>query len=397
MNRTSRWLLVPVATMLVAGSWRTMMAPGPVHRTHDDFAADCDSCHLVFDGIPNEKCLDCHADLKERIDAGKGWHAEVSGRPCIDCHTDHHGLDASLTELEAVQAFDHAATGFALEGAHAKPSCDDCHTGPIGEMAQGCAQCHEDAHSSALGPSCGSCHAPEAWTFVKTRGDHQIAMDGGHTDQGCEDCHTHGEHLSDDVACAECHEEAHGGTTSGCDRCHQVSGWTPAEFDHGGCTCAFPGKHQTAACLDCHTDFDWVNTPTNCAGCHRKDLPHDDIGACSRCHTALSWTDNLFDHNKGTGFPIEGAHEEVSCAQCHTEPGVFGGLQTACKSCHEERGEVAHGDFGPCETCHATTDEDGFEGSSFEHASTGFALTGRHLDLGCRDCHGPDGALNKVR
>lgn len=397
MNRPTRWLLLPVAAMLVAGSWRTMMAPGPVHRTHDDFAADCDSCHLVFDGIPDEKCLECHTDLKERIDAGKGWHAEVSGRPCIDCHTDHHGLDASLTEIEAMQAFDHAATGFALEGAHAKPSCDDCHTGPIGEMAQGCAQCHEDAHSSALGPACGSCHAPEAWTFVKTRQDHQIAMDGGHTDPGCEDCHTHGEHLEDEVACAECHEEAHGGTTSGCERCHQVSGWTPAEFDHGGCTCAFPGKHQTAACLDCHTDFDWVNTPTNCAGCHRKDLPHDDIGACSRCHTALSWTDNLFDHNKGTGFPIEGAHEEVSCAQCHTESGVFGGLQTACKSCHEERGEIAHGDFGPCETCHATTDEDGFEGSSFEHASTGFVLTGRHIDLGCRDCHGPDGALNKVR
>jgi hypothetical protein len=394
VNKPTRWLLVPVAALLVAGSWRTMMAPGPVGQSHDEWAADCDSCHLVFDGVPDERCLACHTDLRDRIAAGTGWHAEVASRPCIDCHTDHHGLEASLTELEVLKTFDHTATGFPLEGAHGKPSCEDCHEGPIGRLDQGCATCHDDVHSSAMGPVCGACHAPQAWNHVKTKEAHLLDMAGGHAKPGCEDCHTHGEHLDSEVVCADCHPEAHGGTTSGCERCHQVTGWKPAAFDHGGCTCAFPGKHQTAACLDCHTDFDWVNTPTQCAGCHRKDLPHDDLGACSRCHTALSWTENLFDHNKGTTFPIQGAHEEVSCAQCHIEPGIFGGQQTACTSCHAEQGEAAHGDFGPCETCHATTDEGGFSGSSFDHASTGFALEGRHTTLGCRACHGPDGALN---
>jgi len=390
-------VLVATVALLAASTWRTMMAPGPVGTSHDEFAGDCDSCHLVFDGIPNGKCLDCHSDMAERNAKGQGWHAEVQGQECIACHTDHHGLDASLTEVVALQAFDHAATGFPLEGAHGEPTCEECHEQPIAKMAGSCTACHDDVHSSALGPACGACHRPQGWDVVKARADHATNLEGGHAEQGCEDCHTHGDHLEDDVLCSECHEEAHGGSTSACNRCHRVEGWKPAEFDHGGCTCAFPGKHQTAECLDCHDDFDWANTPLTCAGCHTDDRPHDDLGACSRCHTALSWTDNLFDHNKGTGFPIEGHHEQVSCAQCHTESGVFGGASTTCTSCHQARGDEAHGDFGACDQCHSVTSEGGFAESSFDHASTGFVLKGRHTTLGCPDCHGPDGALSKGR
>jgi len=393
--RREHWVLIGAVSLLAAGSWRTMMAPGPVGSAHDEWAADCDSCHLVFDGIPNERCLACHTELRARNDAADGWHAEVQAQPCISCHTDHHGLDASLTNIEALEAFDHGATGFPLKGSHAEPTCDDCHQQPVHEMAGSCGACHDDVHSSALGPACGECHAPSSWSEVKSRASHATNLEGGHAGQSCEDCHTHGEHLADDVPCSACHDEAHGGTESPCNQCHRVAGWKPAEFDHGGCTCAFPGKHQTAECLDCHADFDWVDTPTVCAGCHVSDRPHDDLGACSRCHTALSWTDNLFDHNKGTSFPIEGHHEQVSCAQCHQPPGVFKGAQTACVTCHQARGDEAHGDFGACDQCHSVTSAGGFAESSFDHASTGFVLKGRHVELGCADCHGPEGALQK--
>lgn len=387
-------VLGAAALILAASSWRTMMAPGPVASVHDEWAADCDSCHLVFEGIPDTKCLACHTGLQARIDAGTGWHAEVTAQACIDCHGDHNGLTGSLTDAEALQAFDHATTGFALTGSHGRVGCDDCHTAPLGEMASTCGACHDDPHSSALGPDCGTCHVPEGWQQqLKGLSAHTLDMGGAHGEQLCEACHTQGAHLDGEVVCADCHDQAHGGTTSGCARCHEVTGWKPAQFDHGGCTCAFPGKHQTAECLDCHADFDWVDTPTACAGCHTGDRPHDDLGACSTCHTALSWTDNLFDHNKGTAFPIAGAHEQVSCSQCHTEVGVFGDLATACASCHQARGDEAHGNFGACETCHTP---EGFAPSSFDHASTGFVLQGRHTALACLDCHAGDGTLRKL-
>jgi hypothetical protein len=391
VSRLRAAMLVAASTLLVASSWRTMMAPGPVASAHDEWAANCDSCHLVFDGVPDEKCLSCHSDLQGRIEGGVGWHAEVKGRPCIECHSDHRGLDASLTNVEALSAFDHALTGFPLTGSHGKPTCNECHTEPIGKMAGACSGCHEDAHSSALGPNCGACHEPQAWTQgLKTLTAHTLSMEGSHGSQQCDDCHTHGANLEGAVVCGDCHSEAHGGTTSGCERCHEVTGWKPAEFDHGPCTCAFPGKHQTAACLDCHEDFNWADTPTTCAGCHIGNRPHDDLGACSTCHTATSWKENLFDHNRNTSFKIVGAHEEVSCSQCHGNEGKFGGQKTACTSCHQALGDRVHGNFGPCETCHGVA---GFVPSTFDHASTGFALNGRHLDLGCPDCHRPDGTL----
>jgi hypothetical protein len=52
--------------------------------------------------------------------------------------------------------------------------------------------------------------------------------------------------------------------------------------------------------------------------------------------------------------------------------------------CHAEVGQKAHGDFGACETCHAPAR---FSPSSFDHASTGFPLLGRHATLPCQDCH----------
>jgi len=61
-------------------------------------------------------------------------------------------------------------------------------------------------------------------------------------------------------------------------------------------------------------------------------------------------------------------------------------LAATCAGCHAERGLAAHGDFGACDRCHSTAD-DGFRGSTFDHATTGFTLNGRHATLGCRDCH----------
>ncbi|MCB9677130.1 MAG: hypothetical protein H6737_18580 [Alphaproteobacteria bacterium] len=364
-----------------------MLSPGALGSAHQSQEGNCDACHLSFAGIPNDKCLGCHEGLAKRISAGKGFHATVKAQECIACHGDHVGEDGSLTKAEAKKAFDHSKTGFSLVGSHADVKCATCHEKPIHEMKAVCGQCHEDAHSSALGPQCNACHEPIAWdSGIRALNAHLLSMEGKHGQQECSGCHLHGANLEGDAACSDCHEDTHGGTVAPCEDCHEVTGFKPAEFDHGPCTCAFPGKHQTVECLACHEGFKFTDTPTLCSGCHDDERPHDPIGECSRCHTATSWVDNRFDHNKQAKFQIVGAHESVSCTQCHAD-GTFRGAPLVCEGCHEETGLKAHGDFssfGGCASCHVVA---GFTPSTFDHASTGFSLDGRHGTLSCQDCH----------
>lgn len=376
-----------VAVGSVAADVRSLLSPGVLSKGHDAFSGNCDACHLVFDGVPDGKCLKCHEPIAARVAANDGFHAKHQDAPCSSCHPDHRGYDFAGTTPEALKAFDHAETGFALEGGHATQKCVECHSVqlPLDKLGEGCGSCHADPHSSALGTDCSICHVDGGWRVqLKSLADHRVATDGGHAGKDCDDCHTLGEHLEAIVPCSECHKDAHDGTASDCAQCHQVSGWKPAEFDHGPCTCAFPGKHQTVGCLECHAEYDFSDTPTNCAGCHQKDRKHDDLGECARCHTATSWKDGEFDHDRLTKFPIAGAHVSVSCTQCHETAGVFKGAPKDCAGCHRELGDQTHGDFGPCERCHTVP---AWKPSTFVHATTGFALSGKHQDAPCQSCH----------
>jgi hypothetical protein len=386
MRRLPLAFLLLISGGAAAGSWQILMSPGPLGAAHEPTEANCDACHLPFDGIPDEKCLACHEDVGQRIASAEGFHASVGDQLCVDCHTDHLGPDASLTKEAAAKAFDHASTGFPLTGTHGVVECTRCHTGNLADMDASCGACHDqDPHQSALGTSCETCHQPSGWNEdLKALASHQVAMTGGHQGLGCADCHLHGDHLSSQTGCQDCHRQAHDGTKSPCGDCHQVSGWKPAEFDHGPCTCSFAGKHQTAACLDCHPAFDFSDTPTLCSGCHTKDRPHENLGECSTCHTSTSFRIDRFEHNKRTKFVLAGEHLRVDCAGCHPTAGTFRGAAKTCEGCHAAQGEAAHGDFGACSTCHTT---DGFVPSSFDHATTGFVLEGRHDALGCPACH----------
>jgi hypothetical protein len=379
-------LVVAVAASSVGADVRSLLSPGVLSKGHDEFAGNCDACHLVFDGVPDAKCLKCHEAVAGRISSQTGYHAQHTDERCTTCHPDHRGYDFRGTTDEALAAFDHAQTGFALKGGHATQTCAECHeVTSLDKLGEGCASCHADPHSSALGRDCGICHSDAGWTAqLKTLADHHTPTDGGHAGKRCEDCHSLGEHLDPIVACSQCHAEAHDGTTSDCAQCHQVSGFKPAEFDHGPCTCAFPGKHQTVGCLECHPAYDFSDTPSNCGACHQDDRRHDDLGECARCHTATSWKDGEFDHDRQSKFKIQGAHLSVSCTQCHTTPAVFKGAPLACAGCHQQRGDAAHGDFGACERCHVV---EAFAPSTFDHATTGFPLAGKHIDADCQACH----------
>lgn len=80
-----------------------------------------------------------------------------------------------------------------------------------------------------------------------------------------------------------------------------------------------------------------------------------------------------------TGFPLEGAHQKVSCEDCHRN-GVFQGTPRRCESCHNtvlaEGKGVRHIPTAlSCETCHTVQE---WRLSRFDHTD---------LDAGCVRCH----------
>jgi len=115
--------------------------------------------------------------------------------------------------------------------------------------------------------------------------------------------------------------------------------------------------------------------------------------------------------------PLSAVHARVpelrgfsSCSACHG--GLFGKMTDACLSCHRDvSAQVAesrglHGSLGRgraerCARCHsdhhgadfAMVNRASFQRAGvpdparFDHASIGFAMAGRHLEIGCADCH----------
>jgi len=122
-----------------------------------------------------------------------------------------------------------------------------------------------------------------------------------------------------------------------------------------------------------------------CRACHVD--PHGTERPCSDCHGATAWVPSSFsltDH-ASTKFPLVGRHLVVPCASCHPN-GKLAPLPTACARCHTDphRGLLP----GPCDKCHTAN---GWRPvPNFDHAQTGFALTGPHADLKCGDCHQGD-------
>ena len=70
--------------------------------------------------------------------------------------------------------------------------------------------------------------------------------------------------------------------------------------------------------------------------------PHGELaGDCSTCHTPAGWSPLRkplpFDH-RGTGFPLDAAHAQASCRDCHKQM-VFSQVGTACADCHRDAHE----------------------------------------------------------
>jgi len=119
-------------------------------------------------------------------------------------------------------------------------------------------------------------------------------------------------------------------------------------------------------------------------------VPHDKFPAdCGICHVPERW-DILkegfsFDHEKETGYALEGAHQEAACLRCHNDLGpVEAYVSRGCAGCHLD---VHQGKLGiRCTECH-TQENWRPDGLIAEHARTSFPLVGSHIAVACELCH----------
>lgn len=194
----------------------------------------------------------------------------------------------------------------------------------------------------------------------------------------------------------------HGSLSQPCATCHAPEGWVPvrisAAFDHAKTSFPLTGSHARATCRSCHASLDFKGAASTCAACH-SDIHRGELGPdCSRCHTTRSFLDRAQQvrAHQETRFPLTGSHVAVDCERCHTPTPqgqmTFVNRGVECVECH--RAQYAATTNPPhqtggmstnCTECHSTAL---WSRARFNHAGTGFPLTGAHIPLTCDQCHG---------
>ena len=364
-------------------------------------ATECQSCHTSgYAGTPTN-CSACHTDNYNLAAEPNHTTAGIAST-CEDCHT---------TNAWKPSSFDHAGTGFQLDGAHAGRQCSDCHAGTTVGAGPGCYDCHQQNYTnaenhvqSAYPHDCTQCHNTTNWEDATF--DHDATnfpLTGAHIATECQSCHTSG-YAGTPTNCSACHTENYNlaaepnhtaaGIASTCEDCHTTNAWKPSSFDHAGTGFQLDGAHAGRQCSDCHAGTT-VGAGPDCYDCHQQNYtnaenhvqsayPHD----CTQCHNTTNWEDATFDHD-ATNFPLTGAHIATECQSCHTSG--YAGTPTNCSACHTENynlaaepSHTAAGIASTCEDCHTTN---AWKPSSFDHAGTGFQLDGAHAGRQCSDCH----------
>jgi hypothetical protein len=347
--------------------------------------------------------------------------------PCEDCHT-----STSWSPIRAVPEFNHDSTRYPLRGMHEKVYCTECHTKPVfTDVGKNCADCHADIHRRQNGANCAECHTVLGWNVsVQSIKQHfnRFPLLGAHAVVECEECHKNaavGQYQGLSTACASCHLTDFQKTTnpnhvaanfpSTCETCHSFDTWLNAKFDHSTTGFLLTNGHANVACASCHinNNYNLTIAPTDCGNsqCHlttwqqTTNPVHPSAGAafalanCTTCHTTVSWTTAAFDHST-TGFLLTNGHANVACASCHINNNynlTIAPTDCANSQCHlttwQQTNNPVHSTAGTqfaaanCAVCHTTVS---WTTATFDHSTTGFALTGTHLSPAptpCTSCH----------
>ncbi len=437
--------------LAAASTAQAQISPGELTSAHSALngPGHCTDCHDAGKRPPEFRCLSCHRDIRERLAANTGLHPSLvgsdrSGRNCAQCHNEHNGKNFNLIHWSVpVQNFDHAKTGYLLEGRHSSVACRTCHQAshiPMMNRAnisvknlartylglsRRCAECHTDVHRGQLSSDCENCHDPQDWK-KPTRFDHSRArfgIEGAHEKVPCSRCHIPSDRTSAALQyrnlpfedCTPCHSDPHSGSfRNPCRTCHTLreTTWMPANestaFNHSRTRFPLLGKHARLTCKSCHAggNFGKPIAFAKCSDCHKTD-PHNGqftsapaLHDCDFCHTVSGFKPSTFrvaEHN-ATAFPLKDRHVETPCGKCHVLEAsgavIYRIRDFSCVACHRD---IHDSQFaGPpyknnCESCHS---EKEFKPSAFttaRHDATRFSLAGGHVKAACVDCHKPGG------
>jgi len=173
-----------------------LLNPGPLMQGHQALKRDCLSCHKPFNGAASVQCISCHKQnvIGIRNVAGSlissdppktPFHGGLSANSCVDCHTDHKGLDAAKT----VKTFRHELLSESLQ-----KNCIECHRNKKPE---------DDLHKSAQA-NCSECHSTTAWKPASFDHSRYFTLDSDHK-ASCKTCHTDPGNYKK-YTCYNCHE-----------------------------------------------------------------------------------------------------------------------------------------------------------------------------------------------
>ena len=403
----------------VEGLLNKLLAPGPLMEGHKKLEnTDCLDCHEPAGGVPDNRCLKCHDDIKKSIARGKSYHARSSRKAnCVQCHKDHKGRKYNSVFVNQ-KTFDHNKTGFPLTNAHAKPKCADCHTKkrtkkPIrrneiryfGNISE-CKSCHadDDIHyfiGKYKKKDCNVCHSTIDWDkgvkWNHNKETRHILL-GNHAKLSCQKCHVPRgkppvKYKWPDLKqekCGSCHSDYHGDNLSNkfqngdCGNCHNQNTWKNRDFKHKGINFPLLGQHARNTCEDCHTKADkgydkkklWKGLDPNCTSCHgdfhlyanQKSKKRGSLNNCRMCHGDGGFKEGIkFNHDKDTAFPLIGEHKKVECNDCH--------IKVTKKKRKYRFPEYRK---KTCETCHTSP-----------HSEKFFRSMGNRRR--CSSCHSPEG------
>lgn len=387
---------------------------------------DCRKCHVpdniadknikklenTFLGL-DEKCLSCHDD----------YHQEtLSSNDCVLCH--------GMESFAPASKFDHNESEFKLAGQHELLECAECHekSQKNGQDFQAfnlndfndCKSCHEDPHNNQIPGKCMQCHTEESFAVVAAKGrfDHNstgFTLRGKHNSIDCFSCHSRTSNplavfqdrkATDENSCIQCHDDFHEGKyDNDCARCHSERSFLSLKsmdfFDHSIPDYTLEGKHLEVDCKKCHQKR--FSTPIDFSACnkchedyHMGDFEKNGFSPdCVQCHSLESgfeYSLYTLEQHQTTVFPLEGAHQATPCYACHVDEKddrwEFRNIGSSCVECHEDlhKGYIDE-KYYPDQACGLCHSNDVWSAVEFDHNTTNWPLTGKHLNVNCRDCH----------
>lgn len=426
------------------------LSPGKLSRPHSELEGlkNCSQCHARKQHVNAAGCLKCHTLLKERIDAGRGLHANDSHKKCQICHVEHQGENYNLIWWpDGKEKFDHWETGYELLGRHKTLKCEQCHTAKfiveknrfiekkkdltktfLG-LNHECLTCHQDEHRAQMNESCTTCHTMNEWKPAE-KFSHRTAryqLVGRHQTVACAACHpvVQDNKWPDNRdyqkfrglafgACADCHSDPHDNRFGPrCENCHTPNDWRSvktAAFDHSRTRFPLLGQHQNLTCEKCHAPGQSIKIAKfdRCTDCHAdyhrgQFVNRAQGGACEECHTVQGFSPSTFTiaQHQDSNYKLEGSHLAVPCFLCHTKNDVdapaikFRFTSTRCADCHDNPHQQTVDKYlnqGGCEYCHTVSR---WADKIFDHSETGFPLLGRHERTACTACHKQEESTNR--